>query len=67
MSVKVRLVAWEVRPVIVADDGEHLTEVPIPEPARIAAREWSAFKDGGDEQAIDRLREQVEAADQDNV
>jgi hypothetical protein len=59
MSVRVRVVAWEIQPVVVIDDGDSLTEIPIQRPVRIAAKDWQAFKDGGDEQAIERLRTQI--------
>ena len=59
MSARVRLVGWEVAPVIMLDDGETLTPIPV-EPRTITAAGWAEFKDGGDDRALSRLREQVE-------
>lgn len=56
---RMRLVGWEVRPVVMMDDGDTLTPIPI-EPQTITAAGWAEFKDGGDERALTRLREQVE-------
>jgi hypothetical protein len=56
-----RVAAWVVQPVIYADDGEHLTEQQV-QPQRIPAAQWQAFKDGGDGQALEQLRQQVEGA-----
>lgn len=60
MTARLRVVAWEVRPVVVVDDGENLAELPIQAPARIPVAGWQAFKDGGDETALEQLRGQVE-------
>lgn len=57
---RLRVVAWRVQPVVMADDGENLTPVNV-QPVEIPAREWQAFKDGGDEEALASIREQVEA------
>ena len=43
---RVRVVAWRVQPVVMADDGENLPPVNV-QPVEIPAREWQAFKDGG--------------------
>ena len=59
MSVRMRLIGWEVRPIIMADDGENLTSVPV-NPQTIAAPAWEKFKDGGDEEALSSLRAIVE-------
>ena len=56
---RLRVVAWRVQPVVMADDGENLTPVNV-QPVEIPAREWQAFKDGGDEEALASIREQVE-------
>lgn len=56
---RMRLVGWEVRPVIMADDGENLTPVPIG-PQVIAASDWEKFKAGGDADALAQIRTQVE-------
>lgn len=58
---RMRVVAWVVQPVVMADDGENLREVPI-KPVRIPAAEWQAFKDGGDEIGLAQAREQIEGA-----
>lgn len=57
---KLRLVGWQVQPIIMADDGENLTPVQV-QPVQIPAAQWDAFKSGGDDEAIAQLRAQVEA------
>lgn len=57
---RMRLIGWQVTPVLMADDGENLTPVPV-DPQVIPAAQWAAFKDGGDQQALEGLRAQVEA------
>lgn len=57
-----RLVGWNVQPVVMADDGENLTPVQIGS-QMIPAAAWQDFKDGGDEQALASLREQVEGGE----
>jgi hypothetical protein len=59
VSATMRLVGWQVTPIVMRDDGEHLEPVRIGA-AMIPAREWQAFKDGGDEQALDQVRQQIE-------
>lgn len=59
LTTRLRLVGWRVQPVVMADDGEHLTPVSVGA-VEIPAAQWQAFKDGGDVEAIDHLREQVE-------
>ena len=59
MGKRMRVVGWNVQPVIMADDGENLTEVQV-QPQRITAAQWQAFKAGGDETALESLRRQVE-------
>ena len=59
MSARMRLVGWEVRPVVMADDGENLTPVPI-NPQMIPAAAWQTFKDGGDDEALGSLRARIE-------
>ena len=54
-----RVVGWQVVPVIMADDGENLEPVEV-RGQQILAAQWQAFKDGGDEAALDGLRAQVE-------
>ena len=58
---RMRLVGWMVQPVVMADDGENLTPVPV-NPLNIPAADWDAFKSAGDVQAIASLREQIENA-----
>jgi hypothetical protein len=60
MSTRMRLVGWNVQPVVMADDGENLTPVQV-NGTQILAAEWQAFKDGGDARALDDLRARVEA------
>lgn len=54
-----RVVGWNVQPVIMADDGENLTPVQV-SPQTIAAGQWEEFKAGGDKAALESLRAQVE-------
>lgn len=54
-----RLIGWQVTPVIMADDGDDLTPVQVA-PQVIPAKDWQAFKDGGDEAALESVRAQVE-------
>lgn len=59
MAIRMRLVGWNVQPVVMADDGENLTAVEV-SGQMIPAAQWQRFKDGGDEEALAALREQVE-------
>lgn len=59
MSDRMRVVGWQVQPVVMADDGEHLTPVNVG-PQMIPAAQWEAFKDGGDAQALESVRQQIE-------
>ena len=59
MPSKMRLVGWNVQPVVMADDGENLTPVNVG--ARmIPTAQWQAFKDGGDVTALEQVRVQIE-------
>lgn len=58
MSARLRIVGWNVQPVVMLDDGENLTAVPVG-PQMIPAAAWEEFKAGGDQHAIASLREQV--------
>jgi hypothetical protein len=42
MSVKVRVVKVIVQPILVADDGETLRELPI-QPIEVSAKDWPAY------------------------
>ena len=59
MTIRMRVVGWNVQPVVMADDGENLTPVEVTG-QMIPAAQWQRFKDGGDEEALAALREQVE-------
>lgn len=59
-EVRVRLVAWRVQPVVMADDGESLTPVPV-EAVEIPASQWEAFKAGGDAAALHSIQEQLDS------
>lgn len=59
MSTRLRVIGWKVQPVLMADDGENLTPLET-NVQTIPAKDWPAFKDGGDEQALEALRSQVE-------
>jgi hypothetical protein len=56
---RLRVVGWTVQPVVMADDGENLTPLEVGA-QMVPAAGWEAFKDGGDEAALDQLRAQVE-------
>ena len=56
-----RLVGWQVMPVVMADDGENLEPVQV-QGAQIPAAQWQAFKDGGDKEALESVRAQIEGA-----
>jgi len=58
---KMRLVGWSIQPIIMADDGENLTPINVGA-TMIPATEWDDFKSGGDERALEELRQQVEGA-----
>jgi hypothetical protein len=60
-DTRMRLVGWNVQPVIMADDGDNLIAVPV-QATQIPAAGWEEFKAGGDQKALDDLREQVENA-----
>lgn len=60
-TVRMRLVGWQIQPVIMADDGDNLTPIPVGA-TMIPSAEWDAFKAGGDERALQELRQQVEGA-----
>lgn len=58
-GLKMRLVGWNVQPIIMADDGENLMPVQASGDT-ILAGDWAAFKDGGDEAALEALRKEIE-------
>jgi len=64
MPVRLRLVGWNVQPVLMADDGDELVAVPVTS-HYIPASDWEQFKHGGDEEALEILRKQVEDGDGD--
>jgi len=55
---RLRLVGWQVASVIMSDDGEDLSPVQV-QPQVIPARDWQAFKEGGDEAALEQIRRQA--------
>ena len=57
-----KFVGWGVRPVVMVmvNDEENLTQVVLNEQI-VAAAQWDAFKAGGDAQALDLVRKQIEA------
>lgn len=57
--MKMRLVGWNVQPVVMADDGENLTPVNV-NGSMIPQGQWQAFKDGGDLAALEQVRAQIE-------
>jgi len=59
MSTRMRLVGWNVQPVVMADDGENLTPLEVGA-QMIPAAQWDAFKAGGDTTALGNIRAQIE-------
>lgn len=59
---RMRLVAWRVQPVVMLDDGETLTPLAV-RGIEVPAAGWAAFKAGGDTDALDDLRSQIEVGD----
>jgi len=59
MITRMRLVGWNVQPVVMADDGENLTPLDVGG-QMIPAAGWQAFKDGGDATALESIRAQIE-------
>lgn len=60
MGKRLRIVGWQVQPQLMVDDGENLQPLNT-QPITIPHSEWDEFVDGGWEEAIGRVREQVEA------
>jgi hypothetical protein len=59
MAKRMRVLGWQVMPVIVIDDGDSLEQQPV-QAQIVSLKEWKAFKDGGDEAALASLRSQIE-------
>lgn len=59
MAIRMRLVGWNVQPVVMADDGENLTAAQV-QGQMIPAAQWGAFKNGGDAEALEGVRVQIE-------
>lgn len=57
--MRMRVIGWQVQPLVMQDDGEDLVSVEV-NSVFIPAREWEAFKNGGDQQALEPIRKQVE-------
>lgn len=58
---RMRLIGWNVQPLVFADDGEDLTPVEV-SPRLIPAANWQAFKNGDDENALDQVRAHIEGS-----
>lgn len=56
---RARLVGWRVQPIVMADDGDTLTPVPV-QPVEIPAAQWQEFKDGGDDNALVQVQAQLD-------
>lgn len=56
---RLRLVGWNVQPVLMVDDGEHLAPLEV-QGQMIPASQWEAFKDGGDATAIEGVQRQLD-------
>jgi hypothetical protein len=57
--IRMRLVGWNVQPVVMADDGVNLTPVTV-SAQMIPAANWESFKGGGDAEALESVRTQIE-------
>ena len=57
-----RIVGWQVQPIVMADDGETLESRNV-QGQFIPVKQWDDFKNGGDELALKDLRGQIEADD----
>jgi hypothetical protein len=66
MARRMRLIGWNVQPVVMADDGENLAPVQV-NGTQVLAADWQAFKDGGDAEALEGVRAQVEATADDGA
>lgn len=60
MTTRMRLIGWNLHPVVMADDGENLTPVNVGPVMIPAGAAWEAFKGGGDDAALAEVRRQVE-------
>lgn len=58
---RLRVVGWNVQPIVMVDDGDNLTPLKI-DPQMIPAAAWDEFKSGGDDASLTPLREQIEAS-----
>ena len=56
---RLRVVSWRVQPIVMSDDGEHLTPVPV-QPLDIPSADWEAFKAGGDAEALLSIQQQLD-------
>lgn len=59
---RVRVVGWNVQPIVMVDDGEHLTPVQVGA-QMVPSIGWDEFKQGGDDLAIESIRDQIEASE----
>lgn len=57
--VRVRVVGWNVEPVIMFDDGDNLTSVQV-QPLKDLQNDWQVFVDGGWQQGLKPVHEQIE-------
>lgn len=56
---RLRVVGWNVQPVLLTDDGENLVPFEV-QAVHIPSSDWSAWKAGGDESSLSAVRAQVE-------
>jgi hypothetical protein len=59
VTTRMRVVGWQVQPVIMADDGDNLIPINV-DMVMIPAAQWEDFKAGGDSEALRQVREQIE-------
>jgi hypothetical protein len=60
--MRLRVVGWQVTPVLMTDDGENLRPLTLP-PAMIPGEDWAAFVEGGWKEQLDRLRDEIEVGE----
>lgn len=58
---RLRVLGWEVKPLVMVDDGDELQGLNV-QAATISVKEWQAFKDGKDDDALEEIRKQIEEA-----
>ncbi|MDP8928681.1 MAG: hypothetical protein M3O70_08935 [Actinomycetota bacterium] len=66
MGRRLRIVGWQIQPVMMVDDGENLTPLPV-QPVEVPHSRWEEFAKAGWRDAVEQIRVAVEQADTDSV